>query len=298
MNKEKISIVVASDNHYAILIASLLKSIDFNHKTSEHIDFYILDDGISKESKNKINSIVSDERFTLIWAPANKLISSKIDIPSNTSSFPSTAFLRIFSPYIVDQNIEKLIYLDVDTLVQEDISKLWNIELGDYNVAAVQDLGKTIACKWGGIPNYKELGLLADTKYFNSGVMLFNPKKWRIEKIDEKIFEALTIHKKHVRLPDQYGLNLIFLNRWLELDPKWNWFAHLECSNPYIIHFLDVKPIFTSYNSQPDYKKEFFRYLEMTPWKNFKPQSGHRRTLRKIYTKIKNRLTILFHNKD
>ena len=43
-----ISVIVASDNHYAILIAALLKSIEVNHKTSEHIDFYIIDDNISK----------------------------------------------------------------------------------------------------------------------------------------------------------------------------------------------------------------------------------------------------------
>jgi lipopolysaccharide biosynthesis glycosyltransferase len=42
-----INIIVASDNHYAILIAALLKSIDLNHKTAEHIDFYIIDDGIA-----------------------------------------------------------------------------------------------------------------------------------------------------------------------------------------------------------------------------------------------------------
>lgn len=48
---ERISIVLASDNYYAILIAAMIKSIEVNHKTDEPIDFYILDDNISARNK-------------------------------------------------------------------------------------------------------------------------------------------------------------------------------------------------------------------------------------------------------
>ena len=188
--------------------------------------------------------------------------------------------------------------IDVDTIVQSDISELWNTDIGDYIMAAAQDPGKNVACEWGGIPNYKELGLSADTMYFNSGVLIIKPKEWREQKIAAQVMEALVKYKEHVRLADQYGLNVIMANKWKQLDPKWNWFAFQEDVKPYLIHFLDIKPIFTSYNSQPVYKDEFFRYLKMTPWKNFKPQSGHRRTLRKIFNKIKNGLKVLFFKKD
>ncbi len=47
-----------------------------------------------------------------------------------------------------------------------------------------------------------------------------------------------------------------------------------------IIHFLDIKPIFTSYNGKDVYKQEFFNYLAMTPWKNFKQISGTQRKIR------------------
>jgi lipopolysaccharide biosynthesis glycosyltransferase len=97
-----------------------------------------------------------------------------------------------------------------------------------------------------------------------------------------------------VRMADQYGLNVAFANKWLMLDPKWNWFAHQDNEQPYIVHFLDIKPIFKSYNSQEVYKDEFFRYLAMTPWKNFKPISGSKRKLRKITNKIKKAFMKIF----
>jgi lipopolysaccharide biosynthesis glycosyltransferase len=194
---------------------------------------------------------------------------------------------------MIDQDSDRLIYIDVDTIVQDDISKLWNMPLGDYTIGAVQDYSGTIDCKWAGIPNYKQLGLAGDSKYFNSGVLLMNPKKWRAEKITDKVIEVLVKYKEFVVMPDQYGLNVVFANNWLELDPKWNWFANKEDEKPSLIHFVEIKPIFTSYKFKDSYKQEFYRYLSMTPWKGFKPISENRRLVRKFYNKIKKKILSL-----
>ena len=291
--QQTISIVVASDNFFAIMIAALLKSIDENHITGEHINFYIIDDGISTKYKKLLNSIANPSRITLKWFKSKEIIPAGIVIPADSSSFPLTVFLRIFAPYIIDQDAERMIYIDVDTIVQDDISTLWNMPLGNYTIGAVQDYSGTIDCKWAGIPNYKQLGLAGDSKYFNSGVLLINPKKWRAEKITDKVIEVLVKYKEFVVMPDQYGLNVVFANNWLELDPKWNWFANKDDEKPSLIHFVEIKPIFTSYKFKDSYKKEFYRYLSMTPWKNFKPISENRRLLRKIYNKIKKKILSL-----
>jgi len=282
-----ISIVVASDNHYAILIAALLKSVDVNHKTSEHIDFHIIDDGIAPKFKSLLETMVDPFRISIKWFKSDTIIPPDIIIPVDGSAFPRTVYMRIFSPYVIDQNADKLIYLDVDTIVQHDISKLWNISLGDYTLGAVQDIGKTVDCEWAGIPNYKELELEPKTKYFNSGVLMINVKKWRAEDISKQVILTLIKFKEHLSLPDQYGLNVVLAKKWLELDPKWNWYAINKTENPFLIHFLSIKPIFKSYNSQEVYKEEFFKYLSITPWKNFKQISGNQRNIRKITNKIK-----------
>jgi len=282
-----ISIVVASDNHYAILIAALLKSIELNHKTEEHIDFHIIDDGISATTKEKLSTIADPTKITLKWFKSKEIVPPNIIIPVDNSAFPLTVYMRVFSPYVVDKDVEKLIYLDVDTIVQGDISELWNTDLEDYIVGAVQDVGGTVDCDWGGIRNYKDLGLTADTKYFNSGVLVIKPQEWRKEDFSNQVITALSTHKEFVQLADQYGLNVVLANKWKVLDPKWNWFAFKENENPKLVHFLDIKPIFTSYNSKQVYKDEFYRYLALTPWKNFKPINGKQRYVRKVINKIK-----------
>lgn len=282
-----ISIVVASDNYYAVLIAVLLKSIEVNHKSGELIDFYIIDDHISGSAKRKIERLASPDLIRVRWIDSRNLVPAGISIPIDSSSFPLTAYYRIFAPYAIDQDVEKLIYLDVDTIVRTDISELWNIPLGAFSVGAVQDLGKTVSCKWGGIPNYQQLGLAEDTKYFNSGVLLMNPRKWREERITEKVIQALIDNRKHVRFADQYGLNVALANNWLELDPRWNWFAVHAHEDPFIVHFLAIKPIFKSYNSEVVWQDEFFSYLRLSPWKGYRLRSGNTRVFRKAYVKIK-----------
>ncbi|MHA4895126.1 glycosyltransferase family 8 protein [Pedobacter sp. PWIIR3] len=282
-----ISIFVASDNFYAVLIAALLKSLDINHKTSEHIDFHIIDDGISKSTREKLETIVSPSRFSLYWYKSKNVIPTDLAIPIDGSGFPLTTYLRLFGPGILPAELEKVIYLDVDVVVQDDISKFWNMPLNGKTVGAIQDIAKTVDCVWGGLPNYKELGLEPETKYFNAGVLLIDVKKWREENIAKQAINALIEHREHVQLGDQYALNVVFAKKWNELDPNWNWFASLENPNPSLIHYLDIKPIFSTYKSQPVFKDIFFEYLAQTPWKNYKVISGKNRIIRKLYNKLK-----------
>lgn len=287
MKRNNISIVVASDNHYAILIGALLKSIEVNHKTSEHIDFYIIDDGISTKNRRKITESINSSFISIHWLLSSTIVPEGITIPVDKSAFPLTTYLRIFSPYVLPEEVERIIYLDVDTIVMTDISQLWHTDLKSYVIGAVIDVGKTVDCTWGGIPNYRELGLAPTTKYFNAGIMLIDVVKWKEQDISRKVIDALRIYKKHVVLVDQYGLNVVFANGWLELDPKWNWFATFPHDTPYIIHFLDIKPTFKSYRSVKEFKTYFYNYLNQTKWRGFKPLSDKHRMIRKIYNKIK-----------
>ncbi|GAA3980658.1 glycosyltransferase family 8 protein [Pedobacter ginsengiterrae] len=294
MKKNNISIVVASDNHYAILIGALVKSIELNHSTEEHIDFYIIDDGISSLNKRKIEESVNPDKLTVKWFEKKTIIPDGVSIPVDKSAFPLTTYLRLFAPYALPADVERMIYLDVDTVVLKDISILWNTELNGNTIGAVIDVGKTVDCAWGGIPNYKDFGLTADTKYFNAGIMLIDVIKWREQDISTKVIDTLRTYAEHVVLVDQYGLNVVFANKWEELNPKWNWFATFYDEDPYIIHYLDIKPTFKTYRSQEKFKTIFFEYLNQTKWAGFKPVSGKYRVFRKVSNKIKKQIMNFF----
>ena len=289
-NKDNISIVVASDNHFAILLGALIKSIEVNHKTAEKIDVYVLDDGISPKNKGRLNSMVDHQMITLYWIDKNKIVPESVALPIDNSIFPFTAYYRLFAPQIIPEVIEKLIYIDVDMIVLEDISRLWHTDINNALFAAVQDRSKVVSCDWAGIKNYKELGIPADTKYLNSGLLVIDTRKWRNENAASKVLEVINRNFEFINFPDQYGLNVAFYDQWHQLDDNWNWPSILENKNPYIIHFTGTKPIFKSYNFIPEFQKIFYDYLKLTPWKDHQPVSHFKLLYKKLRIKIKKKI--------
>jgi lipopolysaccharide biosynthesis glycosyltransferase len=292
-NLEPITIVAATDDFYAILLSALLKSIEVNHKTEEKINFHIIDDGVSKKNKELILKTVSKDVFTFYWHKTSEVVPADITFPNDKSALPITAYLRLFAPYLIPKEAKKMLYLDVDMIVLKDISTLWNVDLGDKLFGAVQDKCKTMLSTWGGVANYKELGLNADDKYFNSGLLLLNPILWRERDISTQVVKIVTDNIKYAHWPDQYGLNVLLANQWLELDPGWNSYADLLHDDPKLVHYLNIKPIFKSYKSQPVYFDLFHSYLKQTPFKNFKVLSNNRLVFRKVLNKIKKKVSSL-----
>lgn len=289
-----ISIALASNNNYAVLMGVLIKSIIVNHRTNEAITFYILNDHISTTNQSNINSLIEDpSKFYVVWKDADQVFPADVKFPMDDSAFPFTAYLRLFAPYIVPKTVKKLIYFDVDMVVKGEVADLWNTDMQGYTMAAVLDVGKTAGCKWGGIPNYEALGIDAKAPYFNSGMMLIDCEKWIAGDIPNQVFTAMREHIAHVNYADQYGLNVVFSGKWLQVDPLWNWFANNYHPNPKCIHYLDIKPIFKSYNSDPVFQRVFISYLKMTPWKDLPLKSDFSRLVGKAIIKFKKKLRAL-----
>jgi lipopolysaccharide biosynthesis glycosyltransferase len=292
---DPITIVVATDNFYAVLLSVLLKSIEVNHKTSEQIIVHIIDDGISLENIDLISKTVSNNVFQLLWHKTADVVPANIILPNDKSAFPITTYLRLFAPYLIPVETTKMIYLDVDMILLTDISKLWNIDLGEKLFGAVVDLCKTVGSSWGGIPNFQELDINPESKYFNAGMMLINPQLWRDSNISNKVIKAINDNIAHVNFADQYGLNVVLVDKWLELDYRWNYFSILDYEDAYLIHFLDIKPIFKSYNANKEYFNSFHSFLKLTPYKNFKLLSDYRRLFRKAFIKVRKKLKQVYN---
>lgn len=281
---QRITIVTVCDNHYLILLAALIKSIELNHKTGEMIDLYVVGDQLSAKNKHKLELSINPEIVVLHWLAMEEVKPSTIKIPTDKGSYPLNIYMRLFIPHFIPKEVDKVLYMDVDMIVEAEISKLWETELGDFPIAAVTDTTiKNIGCNWGGITNYKELGLNPDSKYFNSGLLLINTRIWRKNDLTTKIINCIVENKKYAQYPDQYGCNVVLAEQWLELDARWNFNISVETAQkPYILHFIHRKPIYKSYDNKPEYKDAFDRYVGLTQWKDAKPIGESSRYLKKI----------------
>ena len=291
-----IVIVVACDNHYMPLLAGLIKSIEVNHKSAEHIHFYILDDGISSKNKTKLERSVSRQMFTIFWFENKKVIPEGMNIPYDSSSYPLIIHMRMFIPYFIPHEYEKALYLDVDMIVNDDISVLWNTDLKDHPIGAVIDVRIQRFGNRGAVSNYNELGFSPETKYFNTGMILMNTRKWREMDLTPAIFKCIDENREFANYPDQYGMNVILAGKWLQIDTRWSWSAEEWIPDASLVHFIWRKPIYKTYMFDKRYQDDFFRYLNLTEWKGFVPVSEFRRLLKKIMNKAL-KLPLLFRLK-
>ena len=217
----------------------------------------------------------------------------------------STAYLRLLAANLLPDSIDKVIYLDSDVLVKDDLNKLWEIEIGNNYCLAVPD----IACPFvdsrmadsnyrksspylaaiAPIQNWRALELDPSQPYFNSGVMVLNLARWREEKIEHKLLECLRNNKRYVWCWDQYALNVVFAGQWGRLPLRWNLGAHAfefpdkshnPCDenefqemhdNPAIIHYTtEWKP--WDYRPMHPLWPDFFDYLDKTAWNGWRPE--------------------------
>ena len=304
IESQPIIVVCAADNNYAMQVAVTLRSALANLKGDRKISLLIIDGGIKNHNKQKILRSLSTEKCEVRFLPMpDSLLGDNIEeinkrLGPNGKTIAKyvsiAAFFRMLIPELLPEEIEKAIYLDCDLVVREDLEKLWEIDLGDNYLLAAQDTWIPYVSSPNGLLNYKKLGISSDSKYFNSGVLVINLKKWRTDNISTKAIDYLKQKTEYVRWHDQDVLNALLAGKWGELDPRWNcspvsvysytsWqdspFSEEVYNNlirdPYIIHYVSSAKPWTSRHTL--LKEHFFEYVDMTAW------SGWRFTFRRRF---------------
>jgi len=278
-----ITLVSVCNDNFVVLLCALIKSIETNKQQQDRIDFILVNDHISPLNLRRIQQSVNDDQIHLTFIEIGAILKLGVPLPLDRSTFPLNVYVRLLIPSFLLGEVDKAIYLDVDMIVRKDLSTLWNLPLEDHMIGGVPDRSGTISSPWGGIPNYKELGLNGEEKYFNSGLLLINVREWRKTNLSQQLIKCISDNCKYANFPDQYGLNVIFAGQWLEIDRRWNTYSHDEESDPFIIHFIGKKPIYRSYDGNPFYKAEFKKYLQLTPFNSFKELTNLNRYANKFY---------------
>src|SRR3989344_9387548 len=94
--------------------------------------------------------------------------------------FTRAMYLRLLIPDLLPQSVTKAIYLDSDLLVLTDIEQLWDVDLGEHPIAAVQDMKFPTFDQ--AFKNRSTLSTDPKTPYFHSCVLFINMQQWRDRK--------------------------------------------------------------------------------------------------------------------
>ena len=263
--KEKKAIVLAANYAYVEQVITTIKSICYHNRS---IRFYLINSDFPNEWLKQLNKRL--EKFD------SEIINCRVtseQISRYKTDISYTVFLRYFVADFVKE--DKALYLDCDLVVTKNLDDLFATDLQDYPLAAIRDFG-------GRAYFGREI--------FNAGVLLINNALWKQENITQKLIDLTNEWHDKVDQADQSILNMLFENKWLELDFDNNHiviherFANYRFPNgqeyPGIIHYLSERKPWHVHASQT-YRDVWWYYNNME-WTEL-GKNHHLHSLKKLH---------------
>lgn len=213
----RISLLVTLDQNYIPQLKVLLTSIYVNHP-GQGFDIYLLHCRIPKDVLERLSRDLASYDFKLIpiRADENTFNTAKV-----TDRYPKEMYYRLLAAQWLPVHLDKILYLDPDILVINQLYELWNTNIDNYLFAAASHTGKTEVAN-----NVNKIRLGTNTNYYNSGVLLINLKLAREQIFPEDIFRYVEENSMELLLPDQDVLNALYGSKILSIeDSKWNYDA-------------------------------------------------------------------------
>lgn len=291
-NKCMMNIVLSINDNFVEQASALIMSIHKNSKEDSSIRINILHSDVTQEHQDIIKDMVKNMEniLEINFIDMKQFVSNKTleeFMPGGDSAYISSeTFYRLFIPTIFHQH-DKILYLDTDLIVCDDLTGLYNTDIKDFYVGAVSE--PKYFFKFTLAVNNKKIKIadylvnklnIHNKAYFNAGVMLLNLDKIRKDNIQEKSITFLSKNYPFVFV-DQDVLNSIFHGKVKFLDRKYNVFYTIFPANnmPSILHFPGAEKPWNYYK-----KNEGFELY----WKYFKLTHFYNEKQGKLYLKFKN----------
>lgn len=273
----RIHIALATDANYlkhaSVMLASLLHHIPADDDSDIHV--HVLNEHLTDDEKGKLKKLQDTFSFQLHFLDLKS--SFLADWKLSRQLWTNAIYYRLALPSILPE-VDRVIYLDCDIVVLDNIRKLWETDLSGYSIAAAPVPVKK---------SYQEtLGLNPEFRYFNSGVMVFDLKKMRETQTEKKFIEIYKRQGETLKYPDQDILNLAYeKDGYKMLQLRWNLTSHFyrnnpkdtpefpieeikeALSNPAVAHYTGRhKPWNVFQGCRHPYWEYYWKYLKLSPF--------------------------------
>jgi lipopolysaccharide biosynthesis glycosyltransferase len=230
-----INLACVVDANYAAHLATAMRSLACSNR-DRLIKIHVLHDSVPDKTRKQVENSAKSVEF--IWYP---VVNHKTLEFTPFLQISRAAYMRLAAPEILPQELLRVLYIDVDLIINGCIDELWQTNLNGMPCAAVADPGKDPAAF------AIKHGLEGGGAYFNSGVMLLDLKLLRENGTFQRAIDW-TAARNTIESADQDALNVVLWRNWVPLDQKWNFQRkHLYLGRrhprPVIVHFTEqVKP--------------------------------------------------------
>lgn len=127
---------------------------------------------------------------------------------------------RLYIPQLIEQS-GRVIYVDVDMFILDDISPLMNVDLGGHPCGAVIDAPQAILADDCPFP-LDQNNNTGQEPYFNAGLLVIDLGTWREQQVSQRCLDLIESSDCYLRNGDQTVLNYILANQWQPLAERFN----------------------------------------------------------------------------
>lgn len=277
MNYPRIDIATNFNDRHAKLGATMMLSVLDNNPDKE-IHIHVFTDALSDTHVCRLQQTLQGRRGSVTIYPISDALLGQFPT-CNYLNYAKILYGRLLMPQIIDAGIERVLYLDADTIVTGDLTELWNTDLQGKTIGVVPDM-----LHW----NRPLLRQFTDSDvsdvYFNSGVMLIDLVRWRATRATERLLRFAADPPCKVFFADQDLLNPVFVNDKHVLPLRCNaqegffkerpdapeavWpEIRRAAADPLIVHFLGYEENRPWNDSCTHPLRHLWRrYYALTPW--------------------------------
>lgn len=233
----------------------MLMSLKQHHK-DVLLSVYILHSELTGEDFQKMDEIIGSEGIELIPVFIPKGTVKEFQI----GNWPEEAAYRLLATDLFQGSVERILHLDVDTLIMGDISEFYNTPFEEHYLAACEDFltfdEKRQKCRG--------FGRDESVRLFNSGVILFNIPKLSADGFCYAVFADILRKYPNIKIeyPDQDILNLLFCDKTKYMDRmKYNY-------APFFYKISDSEHFYDSREALAANCRIIHMYGGSKPWEN------------------------------
>lgn len=262
MQKHTIPIFYALDERFLRYGIVSLYSLRENAASGNTYKIYFLHTDVTDESRAKVKNLLERPGFEIYFENVSSYLESIVHKFPLRDYYSKTTYFRLF---IADMHPEydKAIYIDSDTIIQGDMSDLFDIDIKGFILGACHEQAMVQVDEYGAYVE-KCLGLDRNL-YFNAGLLLINCVEFRRRNVLDRFIQTLQVYDCVVTQDEDY-LNLLCKDHVKFIDQRWN--TEIFGTIPYpieeakVLHYIMFnKP--WHYETCP-HADIFYKYAEKT----------------------------------
>lgn len=209
INKEIFNILYSTDANYVMPMTVSITSV-FENNQNHDVNVYVFYSSIKPIDELKLKKLSEqyNQRIELIK------IDNDIFSEAPTLRWSKEAYYRLLVSEKISTSIDKILYLDCDTIINKDLSGLFNQNFDNYKLIALNE-GKNESHR-------KSMGLSGDGNYYQSGVMFLDLANSREIITYQNSLEIINKIKDFIIAVDQDVINVLFDGKIKNLDSIYN----------------------------------------------------------------------------